>query len=574
MLPSTKVANGLYSNGANQPCSPKTSQSFIFIIVVILIMRVVSTLDGVTLSALLTFLHYIALIVIIVMHVPQLPSLKLELCYYDAPSISLFSDSSQSNVLYKVVTMLFDTLPSFVYDSTRAKLKTANVFTAISPTVMNSTTQTESVAQSSSSDQVSQTDIECIQPSTSETFQHKVDELQDTVQKHGEELLATKQEIDSYNQILRQLLGLIGHQQQELQSIISQTSDSKTFCDNEKQNTCQKQSHLNKEDQQDSEQSKFVSSNRLKTTLTPSELQSLSSIVDTFDGNSYKYQSFKSRFSTIVDTMDLTDADKALVLYVSLDKEVLAFLGDITDTGSVMYEKLWTALDEEFDPPLHGMYTHISELFSIHSMPQCDSLEKLVSLYKFIKKHYIALKKIGAGQEVEGFKIQVLSKLCGTVSDKVASLIIEKGEKPVVPCILDILKEEISCMELQNIARRLKGSDLRGEKEINGRESFSGIEKDVNVYPEPPVKSILKHSSMLQHKEVSCIFCRKQDHPSNECRKYTDPSDFQKVLFQQYCCYNCLSHGHKSYACPKHKQCSLCSDSRKHSIVLCTLYNH
>ena len=104
MLPSTKVANGLYSNGANQPCSPKTSQSFIFIIVVILIMRVVSTLDGVTLSALLTFLHYIALIVIIVMHVPQLPSLKLELCYYDAPSISLFSDSSQSNVLYKVVT--------------------------------------------------------------------------------------------------------------------------------------------------------------------------------------------------------------------------------------------------------------------------------------------------------------------------------------------------------------------------------------------------------------------------------------------------------------------------------------
>ena len=41
---------------------------------------------------------------------------------------------------------------------------------------------------------------------------------------------------------------------------------------------------------------------------------------------------------------------------MSLDEEVLALLGDVTDSGVLNYMKLWSSLDYEFDPLSHGRY--------------------------------------------------------------------------------------------------------------------------------------------------------------------------------------------------------------------------
>ena len=88
-------------------------------------------------------------------------------------------------------------------------------------------------------------------------------------------------------------------------------------------------------------------------------------------------------------------------------------------------------------------------------MPTCDSLAKLDELSKFVRKHFIALKKLDAAHEVEGFKMNILGRLCDTVADKVCSNIRKSNGQPVVPAILAALKEEIGVLELQEIAKSL-----------------------------------------------------------------------------------------------------------------------
>ena len=84
-------------------------------------------------------------------------------------------------------------------------------------------------------------------------------------------------------------------------------------------------------------------------------------------------------------------------------------------------------------------------------------------------------------------------------------------------------------------------------------------------------KSCLKHKAPVLN---NCLFCHQSTHVSHDCNVYNKLSDFQKVIYKNFSCFNCLNVGHKSYACPKATFCTLCNDNRKHSPVLCsTNYN-
>ena len=277
-------------------------------------------------------------------------------------------------------------------------------------------------------------------------------------------------------------------------------------------------------------------------------LNYICSIVTKYNGDRSKYRTFKNRFCTITDSMPLTDTDKGLILYMSLEDPVIDYLGKFTEDGHISYQRLWRELDYEFDTPLEGRLHHVAALFSIDSMDVCDTLEKLVNVYKFLKVHYVALERINAAQEVEGFKLKLLSKLRGDVADQVSSYIIQMESKPVVPGILAILREEISIMEIQQIADSLNTEVPKSEDPTSTTPSS-------------------------QSAEFWCIFCRTDKHPSNTCNRYSQPSDYQKILFQHGRCYNCMERGHKGYECSKPRQCHMCSDQRKHCRVMCSCYH-
>ena len=196
-------------------------------------------------------------------------------------------------------------------------------------------------------------------------------------------------------------------------------------------------------------------------------------------------------------------------------------------------------------------------------MPQCDNSNKLKDLHSFVKKHFIALNKIGSCHEVEAFKLQILSKLCGTASEKVSELIRQANGQQVIPQILEILQDEVHVLELQELANSLN-ENIVPEEKSDPNEKYTQ-----SSYIDSAPKSCLRHQKS-QHQQYSCIFCNSNDHVSSMCRYHNDPYYYQQMLFQNFLCYNCFEHGHKSYGCPQSKQCNLCNDNRKHSPVLCS----
>ena len=60
-----------------------------------------------------------------------------------------------------------------------------------------------------------------------------------------------------------------------------------------------------------------------------------------FSGNLKAFRDFKNRFHTIVDHLNHSDSDKALLLYLSLTENVIQSLGPITVNDKIDYVVLW-----------------------------------------------------------------------------------------------------------------------------------------------------------------------------------------------------------------------------------------
>ena len=299
-----------------------------------------------------------------------------------------------------------------------------------------------------------------------------------------------------------------------------------------------------------------------------STIQSLTTVITRFNGDSSKYQLFKSKFCTIVDSLDLKDIEKAVLLYTSLEDDVIDYLTDIIEDGSLNYQKLWSQLDYEFDPPRHGLFNHAAALFRINSMDICNSLDKLSKLYKFIKHKYIALDKIDAASEVEGFAMMVLSKLRGDLAEKISSYIIQMKGKPVMQEVLNLIREELTTIEIKQIAVGLKEHSSKQEDTYEKEPDGTSVLQSEATSCKPSTWS----SQQRMIKKTRCIFCMEDTHCSSMCKRYMNPKEYQRFLFKRRLCFNCFEEGHKGYSCPQLSECHLCDDRRKHSSLLCSNY--
>ena len=290
------------------------------------------------------------------------------------------------------------------------------------------------------------------------------------------------------------------------------------------------------------------------------QLKSLA-LADKFDGSYTKYRMFKIKFCTLIQSMSLSNLEMALVLYLSLEDEVISNLGDITTEGILDYNKMWSELDELHCTPSNGPYSHFAALHTISSWTVCNSHNKLQQLYKFIKLHYLALQRLGVEDHAEGFTMLFLSKLSGTTSERVSRLMNESRGKPIISRMLEILREELQNMELQEMAVKTCENDLHTE--------HTDIEEKQKTPAVATKPSILKPP--LQ-KRFNCLICNTNLHSTNMCRRFGTPMDYHREFFRRNLCYNCLKEGHKSFACPQAKVCDLCSDNRKHTPLLCRNY--
>ena len=288
------------------------------------------------------------------------------------------------------------------------------------------------------------------------------------------------------------------------------------------------------------------------------KMKLLSSTVTKFNGEESEYQGFKCQFSTLIDSMDISDQDKGLILFMSLEDEVINTLGTITGEH-IDYHKLWKNLDDEYLTPQNGIFSHFVALNSISTWTTCDTLSQLEKLYKFARLHFLALRRLEADIQAEGFSVVLLSKLTGTTGDRVSSLMAESNGKPVLSSILEIMREQIHILKLQEEA-------AKWHQTVPNRNE---VYQSTPHYQTNELRDTTAHAQAL---ELKCVFCLSSGHDSTRCRRYRMPSDFQRELYKQYRCFNCMEQGHHSSDCPRVKMCSLCGDSRKHSPPLCKHY--
>ena len=292
-----------------------------------------------------------------------------------------------------------------------------------------------------------------------------------------------------------------------------------------------------------------------------SSLKDTVSLLPKFTGNFQEYRNFRSSFSTIVNHLDFTDENKAILLYMSLSQEVIQILGPITVDDKINYRVLWNLLDNEYCRPQCGLLYHGAALTSLSDWNVCDSMEKLNNLYNFLLLHHRALEREGELGRNLAVGMIVASKLEGELLEKVCAVLGNPPENSVLEHILSLIKDQINFMEICKLTSPYSNKMFQGK--VSEEENLISSSKLDNFIP----KSCLKSNT---HVSKKCLFCHQDTHISHACEVYNRPSDFHNILFRNFSCYNCLEVGHKSYGCPKPKICSLCQDPRKHSPVICS----
>ena len=319
----------------------------------------------------------------------------------------------------------------------------------------------------------------------------------------------------------------------------------------------------------------FISKQITNSNISMTEINSALSILPKFSGDLQAYRGFKCKFVTLTNSFIFSDSEKAILLYLSLSDEVVDSLGKITTGGNIDYDILWDKLNCEYYRPQHGLMYHGAALNSLSEWGVCNTLEDLNKLYNFILKHHRALEREGEIGGDLAVGMMVLSKIDGELSENVSHILANPPSNcSVIEKILTTIKNHINYLEICNLTCPSENTILSSSNDILN--ALSNNELDCQISNLPEVKNIPK--SCLKQKYLndteSCLFCRQNTHSSHDCKLYNDPFSFKQLIFRNFLCYNCLQVGHKSYGCPYSKVCNLCTDTRKHSNILCNKRYH
>ena len=203
-----------------------------------------------------------------------------------------------------------------------------------------------------------------------------------------------------------------------------------------------------------------------------------------FTGDIKKYDSFRTKFRTLMASSSVYPDEQAKILYQSLSGEVISQLDFVPNLSSPSaYEKLWEALDAEYGKYQNGAASYVTELITkLQHTAVCKTSSELQALHKTIKFYYNALDQLDQVTEIEhiSIRMQILGKLTGGLSNKFNNLIEFNPNSPIIRRFLEILKAEI---------RLLGRSELAvGQKPLKGickNNQISSSEANSNSLPPP-----------------------------------------------------------------------------------------
>ena len=258
-----------------------------------------------------------------------------------------------------------------------------------------------------------------------------------------------------------------------------------------------------------------------------------------FTGDYTNWKSFKETFeATIHSKTNISDIQKFSYLNSLLEKDALQAVKGFKLTAE-NYKAAWELLNERYGNDQLIISSHMNDIIKLEPVftPNVKNLRKL---YDKIDSNVRALANLGINYEQFG------------------SLLI--------PIILEKLP---NVMKLQ-VSRKFGSGTWNIElflasinEEIIARENFEYLKQENEQTQDHKYVAAFINSS---NRKV-CVFCKKDNHYSNQCRIITDVKLRCEFLKKNRLCFNCFKTGHVKKDCSIKIKCYICKGN--HNTSLC-----
>ena len=268
-----------------------------------------------------------------------------------------------------------------------------------------------------------------------------------------------------------------------------------------------------------------------------------------FSGDPLGWKSFKETFEAAVHGSDsISNIEKFNYLKTYLDKSALPAIEGFPLTNE-NYTAAWQLLNERYGNEQLIISCHMNNLIKLgpiirpsvkrnakiarHHRKECASVQKfrnkLWTFWTFTSAYYI-------GKITQHDKLQISRKL--------------GKENWNTEQFLSAINEEITARE--NF-KYLKWNSFDNKEES---------------------KNFTTSSLHAQARSKKCVFCRCEDHYSNQCRITIDIDTRREILKKGNICCRCLKPGHIKKNCRNRIKCFRCKAEENHHTALCYPKNY
>lgn len=253
-----------------------------------------------------------------------------------------------------------------------------------------------------------------------------------------------------------------------------------------------------------------------------------------FDGNPLKWNGFKNLFVQMIDSANITDAQKLFYLKSNLSGTA-ASLVTMFDTNLDTYKEAWERITSKYDNPRMLTNAIADKLYSQPTMKD-ENAENLRSLRDVTKECFASLKHMKI--DVKGceslFVFLLLKKMDQKSREHFEYSLEKPKENPTLETFYNFLEKRSQALEgLVKPARSSQSKIVHA--------STAKIKSDVIV---PNQKGI-----------GSCVCCKESGHNLWDCKKFLSFHIRNRwiCLKRNKVCCRCLSRGHFANQCDKDK---------------------
>jgi len=260
-----------------------------------------------------------------------------------------------------------------------------------------------------------------------------------------------------------------------------------------------------------------------------------------FSGDVLDWQEFFETFSITVDNRSITDVEKMQYLKLCLKGEASRILIGLPLTNK-NYSIAIDLLQKRYGSTRRILRSHVQALLSL-SLPSMKSSSSLREFVDNVNKHMRGLETldvVSGNYDIILCEL-LLSKLPGEIRRSWSKL---DDEEMILENLLSIIEKEAKLID--NLAIH---SSLQMDKMNNSRVTSSPIKRN-------------NHSVNLLASNQGCVFCRRSDHQSFQCKPFLAQQPFERreMVRKSNLCFNCLKP-HKLKDCNSTSRCKICQQN-------------